>query len=156
MNALGLVLLLVGAILVVAEAHAPSGVFGVIGGAALIIGGVLAITALGGSTVLAIPVGLTLGVAAAGWTILATRAAAGSRGTRVRAGAEALHGRVGIARRWSDSAGQVFLDGALWRARHELLGADDEGIREGDSVVVERVSGLTLSVRRAEDWELIG
>jgi hypothetical protein len=26
---------------------------------------------------------------------------------------------------------------------------------EGDSVVVERVSGLTLSVRRAEEWELI-
>jgi membrane protein implicated in regulation of membrane protease activity len=30
-----------------------------------------------------------------------------------------------------------------------------EALREGDRVVVERVSGLTLSVRRAEEWELI-
>jgi membrane-bound ClpP family serine protease len=162
MNILGLVLLLIGAILVVAEAHAPSGVLGVVGGLALMVGGVIAIFALGGGAILALPVGLTLGVAGAGWTLLATRAAAGSRGTRVQAGAEALHGRIGVARRWSESAGQVFVDGALWRARHECFGADDEvidddeAIREGDAVVVERVSGLTLSVRRAEDWELIG
>jgi membrane-bound ClpP family serine protease len=162
MNILGLVFLLIGAILVVAEAHAPGGVLGVGGGLALMVGGVIAIFALGGGAILALPVGLTLGVAGAGWTLLATRAAAGSRDTRVRAGTEALHGRIGVARRWSESAGQVFVDGALWRARHECLGADDEVIdddeviREGDAVVVERVSGLTLSVRRAEDWELIG
>jgi membrane-bound ClpP family serine protease len=155
-DTLGLVLLLIGAILVVAEAHAPGGVLGLAGGLALMIGGVIAILALGGSAVLALPVGLTLGVAAAVWTLLATRAATRSRGTRVQAGAEALHGRIGVARRWSETAGQVFVDGALWRARHELLGLDDEAIHEGDSVVVERVSGLTLSVRRAEDWELIG
>lgn len=156
MNIPGLVLLLVGAILVVAEAHAPGGVLGVLGGMALMAGGIIVIFALGGGAILALPVGLVLGVAAAAWTVLATRTAAGSRGTRVQAGAEALHGRIGVARRWSESAGQVFVDGALWRARHEWLGADDEAIREGDAVVVERVSGLTLSVRRAEDWELIG
>ena len=31
---------------------------------------------------------------------------------------------------------------------------DDEALHEGDPVVVERVRGLTLSVRRADDWEL--
>jgi membrane-bound ClpP family serine protease len=155
-DTLGLVLLLIGAILVVAEAHAPSGALGLAGGLALMTGGVIVILALGGSAILALPVGLALGVAAATWTLLATRAAARSKGTRVRSGAEALHGRIGVARRWSETAGQVFLDGALWRARHELLGLEDEAIHEGDSVVVERVSGLTLSVRRAEDWELIG
>jgi membrane protein implicated in regulation of membrane protease activity len=31
---------------------------------------------------------------------------------------------------------------------------DPEELREGDPVVVERVQGLTLSVRRAEEWEL--
>lgn len=156
MNTLGPVLLLIGAILVVAEAHVPGGILGLFGGIALMAGGVIAIFALGGSAILALPVGLTLGVVAGGWTLLATRAAAGSRGTRVQAGAEALHGRIGIARRWSESAGQVFVDGALWRARHDLLGDEDEAIHEGDAVVVEQVSGLTLSVRRAEDWELIG
>ncbi|MDX6658097.1 MAG: hypothetical protein QOH62_2890, partial [Solirubrobacteraceae bacterium] len=33
----------------------------------------------------------------------------------------------------------------------------DEGapLHEGDPIVVERVNGLTLSVRPAEEWELI-
>jgi membrane protein implicated in regulation of membrane protease activity len=39
---------------------------------------------------------------------------------RAQAGAEALCGRVGVVRRWSDSAGQVFVEGALWRARHRM------------------------------------
>ena len=67
---------------------------------------------------------------------------------------EALPGRIGVVRSWDEPAGQVFVDGALWRARHEAL-PDDETIHEGDTVVVERVSGLTLSVRRAEEWELL-
>jgi membrane protein implicated in regulation of membrane protease activity len=87
---------------------------------------------------------------------VATRKAAGSRRARSQSGAEALCGRVGVVRRWSDSAGQVFVDGALWRARHEWADTDGEALHEGDPVVVERVSGLTLSVRRAEEWELIG
>jgi membrane protein implicated in regulation of membrane protease activity len=58
-------------------------------------------------------------------------------------------------RGWSEPAGQVFVDGALWRARHDWAGLDGAALREGDPVVVENVSGLTLSVRRAEDWELI-
>jgi membrane protein implicated in regulation of membrane protease activity len=156
MDILGLVLLLIGAALVAGEAHAPGGVLGVLGGIALMTGGIIVILALGGGAVLALPVGLALGVASVAWALLATRAVAGSKQGRIRAGSEALHGRVGVARRWSESAGQVFVDGALWRARHELHGIDDEAIKEGDAVVVERVSGLTLSVRRAEDWELIG
>jgi membrane-bound ClpP family serine protease len=156
MDLLGLALLLIGAILVVAEAHAPSGALGLAGGIALIAGGVVAITAWGGGAILAIPVGLALGLAATAWMVLAGRAVAGSRRTRNQAGVEALHGRIGVARGWSDSTGQVFVDGALWRARHELLDVDDQSIQEGDPVVVERVRGLTLSVRRAENWELIG
>jgi membrane-bound ClpP family serine protease len=155
MNLLGLVLLLIGAALVVAEAHAPGGVLGVAGGVALIAGGVIVIAALGGGAILAVPVGFALGAAAVAWGVVVRRAAAGVKGTRIRAGSEALQGRVGVARRWSESAGQVFVDGALWRARREWPELDEEEIREGDSVVIERVSGLTLSVRRAEDWELI-
>ncbi len=156
MSVLGPVLLLIGAILVVAEAHVPSGVLGVLAGLALMGGGVIAIFAVGGGAILALPVGLALGAAAGAWTLVATRAAASSRRTRVQAGTETLHGRIGVARRWSESKGQVFVDGALGRARHELLGLDDEAIHEGDPIVVERVRGLTLSVRRAEDWELTG
>jgi membrane-bound ClpP family serine protease len=155
MTALGFVLLLIGAMLVVAEAHMPGGVLGAAAGIALIAGGVIVIGALGGGAEFAIPVGVGLGAAAGGWALVATRKAAGSQRTRIKAGAESLCGRVGVVRRWSDSAGQVFVDGALWRARHEWEETDGEVLHEGDPVVVERVSGLTLSVRRAEEWELI-
>ncbi len=156
MTALGFALLLVGAILVVAEAHVPGGVLGVAGGAALIVGGIIVIAALGGGATLAVPVGVGLGAATGGWALVATRKAAGSRRVRIQAGAEALCGRIGVVRRWSDSAGHVFVDGALWRARRDWEGMDEQALHEGDRVVVERVRGLTLSVRRAEDWELIG
>jgi membrane-bound serine protease (ClpP class) len=58
-------------------------------------------------------------------------------------------------RRWGEPDGQVFIDGALWRARRRWAESDGEPLQEGDLVVVERVNGLTLSVRRAEEWELI-
>jgi len=155
MTTLGFALVLVGATLVVAEAHVPGVVLGIAGAAALVAGAVIVIASLGGGAALAVPVGVLLGAAAGGWALMMTRTAAGSRRVRVQAGAEALCGRVGVVRRWSESAGHVFVDGALWRARNEPAEADGEALHEGDSVVVERVSGLTLSVRRAEEWELI-
>jgi hypothetical protein len=33
--------------------------------------------------------------------------------------------------------------------------ADERALLEGEPVVVERVSGLTVSVRRAEEWEVL-
>lgn len=156
MTALGFALLLTGAMLMVAEAHLPGGVLGVAGGAVLVAGGIIVIAALGGGAALAVPVGVGLGAAAGGLAVVATRKAAGAQRVRIQAGAEALCGRVGVVRRWSDSAGQVFIDGALWRARHEWSDTEAEALHEGDPVVIERVSGLTLSVRRAEAWELIG
>src|SRR5450631_2804943 len=48
MTALGFALLLIGAIRVVAEAHVPGVLLGVSGGAALIAGGIIVISALGG------------------------------------------------------------------------------------------------------------
>jgi membrane-bound serine protease (ClpP class) len=155
MTALGFALLIMGAILVVAEAHVPGGMLGVAGGVALMAGGIIVIAALGGGATLAVPIGVALGVAACGGALVVTRTAAGSKGGRIHSGAEALCGRVGVVRRWSESAGQVFVDGALWRARHEWPETDGQALHEGDSVVVQRVSGLTLSVRRAEEWELI-
>ncbi len=155
MTALGIALLLVGAALVVAEAHVPGGVLGAAGGVALIFGGVLVIDAAGGSAALAVPVGIGLGAAACGWALVVTRKAAGVRRARIRGGSESLCGQVGVVRQWSEPAGQVFVDGALWRARHEWAESDDDALHEGDPVVVERVRGLTLGVRRADEWELI-
>jgi membrane-bound serine protease (ClpP class) len=155
MLALGLLLLLLGTFFVVAEMHAPSISLGLAGGTALAAGAVIAIAGLGGGAVLAVPVGIALASLVCAWLLAVARSASRSRGTRIQVGAEALCGRVAVVRRWSESAGQVFVDGALWRARHECLDDDEEAFREGESVMIERVSGLTLSVRRAEEWELI-
>jgi membrane-bound serine protease (ClpP class) len=68
-----------------------------------------------------------------------------------RTGGEGIVGHVGVVRHELEPVGQVFIDGALWRARPAW---DEGGLREGDPVVVEQINGLTLSVRRAEEWEL--
>ena len=72
---------------------------------------------------------------------------------RVRSGAEGMIGRVGEVRAAPAPLGQVFLDGALWRAR-QWAGDDETLLERGDPIVVERVDGLTLTVRRAEEWEV--
>src|SRR3954452_2356859 len=155
MTALGFALLLAGAALMVAEAHAPGGVFGVAGGLGLVVGGIVLIGALGGGAILAIPVAVGIGAVAVGWTLVATRKAATARRGRVQVGREALCGRIGVVRQWHEPAGQVFVEGALWRAQHDWAGREHSTLEEGDRVVVERVNGLTVMVRRAEDWELV-
>jgi membrane-bound ClpP family serine protease len=156
MTLIGFLLLLMGAALVVAEAHVPGGILGVAGGVALVAGGIVVIAALGGGAAVAVPVGIGLGAAAGGWTLVGARKATVAGRGRVQAGAEALRGRLGVVRRWSEPTGQVFVEGALWRATYDWPGPEEgEALREGDPIVVERVSGLTLCVRRADEWELI-
>jgi membrane-bound serine protease (ClpP class) len=155
MTTFGIVLLLLGLVLVIAEAHVPGGVFGVLGGVVLVAAVLVLAGAAGASAALAVPVGAALGLGAAAWGIVVARGVAGTRRARVRSGAEGLSGQVGVVRRWSEPDGQVFVDGALWRARHSWGPGEEDALREGDRVVVERVAGLTLCVRRAEEWELI-
>lgn len=156
MTALGVALLLVGGALLVAEAHIPGGVLAALGGVALVAGGVIVITVLGAGAAVAIPVGIGIGAAAGAWALVVSGKARSARRARVRAGTEALPGQIGVVRSWSEPGGQVFIDGALWRARQSWADTEEgERLREGDLVVIERVRGLTLSVRRAEEWELI-
>ena len=155
MTAVGFALLLVGAALMVAEAHAPGGVLGVAGGIGLVVGGIVLIGAVGGGAMLAVPVAVGIGGVAAAWTVIATRKAAGARRTRIQSGPEALCGRIGVVRQWHEPAGKVFVEGALWHAQHDWAGREQATLEQGDAVVVERVNGLTLIVRRAEDWELV-
>jgi membrane-bound serine protease (ClpP class) len=152
---LGLALLLLGIALIVAEAHVPGGVLGGAGAMALVAASVVTVIGLGAGAAVGAALALAVGAVAGGWALLAAGSVARVRRTRARSGAEALPGRVGVVRCWGEPGGQVFVDGALWRARQGW--ADGEGeLHEGDPVVVEDVRGLTLSVRRAEDWELIG
>jgi membrane-bound ClpP family serine protease len=155
MTALGIALLVIGAVVIVVEAHVPTlGLLGGPGVVALAVGTVLAVGGLGGGIVLAL-VTATL-VTAAGVAIvgLSVREGAAVRRRRIRTGAEGLIGRVGTVRSWGDPTGKVVVDGALWRARRSWSDDHEPELHAGDHVVVERLSGLTLSVRPAEDWEL--
>jgi membrane-bound ClpP family serine protease len=156
MTALGLLLLLLGATLVVVEAHVPSlGALAVPGVVALVVGSVLAVSGLGGGLALVTTAAAVLAFGSISGLAWIMRKGSAARRRRVRTGAESLIGRLGVVRSWGEPDGRVLLEGALWRAQRAWpgLGADAEVLREGDVVVVERLNGLTLSVRGADEWE---
>jgi membrane-bound serine protease (ClpP class) len=156
MTALGVSLLLVGAIMILIEAHVPTlGVLGGPGVVALGVGAVLAVLGLGGGVVLGVVAALLLAGAAGGVLALTVGKGIAVRRRRIRAGPESLIGHVGVVRSWDDRIGCVQVDGALWRARRSLLDDEDpDELHPGESVVVDRLDGLTVAVRRAEEWEL--
>jgi len=151
-EAIGVVLLILGIGLIIAEAHLPTlGLLGVAGVAALIGGGLLLFDVSGDgaseiSPVLVVVVALALGVP----LLFAGQRALAARHEPVRTGEEELIGSAGDVRQALDPIGQVFVQGALWRARVE---PGDAPIGVGDRVRVEAVNGLTLSVSPLESPE---
>jgi membrane-bound serine protease (ClpP class) len=156
MSELGLLLLVVGAALAVVEAHVPT--HGALGGTAVVTGAAglgLLLAGAGSAPAVAVAVALAAALVGGGYLWIVLHKALTARRARVRSGAEGLVGRVGEVRSAPAPLGQVFLDGALWRARLWSLEEDHDAVLErGDPIVVERVDGLTLTVRRAEDWEV--
>jgi membrane-bound ClpP family serine protease len=155
MTALGVALLVIGALVVTAEAHVPTlGLLGGPGVIAMTIGTALAVTGLGGGLVVVLIAAVLVAAAGVGGIGLSIQKGAAVSRRRVSTGAEGLIGRVGVVRRWTDAAGKVEVDGALWKARADWLNEQPAALHAGDSIVVERVRGLTLAVRPAEEWEL--
>lgn len=152
---LGLILMLLGAVLLVAEAHVPShGALATAAVPALTAGVVLTLAAAGaaaGTVVAGGVVVASVGLAVA-W-LLVVKSVAAHR-LAVRSGPPALTGRVATIRSVPAPIGQVAIDGALWRAR--MWDLDEEGapMAVGSAVVIESVDGLTLTVRPAEEWEV--
>ena len=148
-EAIGVVLLILGIGLIIAEAHLPTaGLLGLGGVGSLIAGGLLLFdTGSGGtsvSPVLVVAVALALG----GATIFIGGKALAARHRPVATGEEELVGSTGVVRRTIDPVGQVFLDGALWRARAVEA---SEPIEVGYRVRVEALEGLTLAVSPLPD-----
>jgi membrane-bound ClpP family serine protease len=155
MSAIGILLVLVGAALIVAEAHTPT--YGLLGtGAALAlasgIGLLVAGAGLGAAAVVAAM--LSAAVFTAVLMAVVVRKGLATRALRPRGGADGLVGRLGEVRVAPEPTGQVFVDGALWRARLWAL-EEPRPLAPGDPVVVENVNGLTLTVRPAEEWEVL-
>lgn len=150
---LGLVLVVVAVLLVLAEAHLTTG--GVIASVALValVSGVTLLLIGAGAGLVAVlaVAGCVLAASFAGLLVVG-RSLLSTRRLRPRSGTEAMVGHVGVIRS-GGSAARVFIDGGLWRARPSLL-EEESALHDGDRVVVERVNGLTLGVRKAEEWEL--
>lgn len=153
MLAIGLVLVLVAVLLVLVEAHVSTR--GLIAGVALValLSGVTLLSIGAGAgliTVLAVATGV-LGASLAGLVVIG-RSLVSVRSLRPLSGTEAMIGHMGVVHA-GDPVAQVFIDGGLWRAQCSLP-EQESALHDGDRVVVERVTGLTLGVRKAEEWEL--
>ena len=147
MFTLGLLLVVLGAALMAAEAHVPS--FGALGFGAVVsfaAGIALLLSAAGSATLVAVFGAVAAALVGLLFLVVLVRK---GMATRRLGASNTLVGRVGIAR----APDCVFVDGALWRAR--LWDLEDEApLERGDPVVVEYVNGLTLTVRPAEKWEV--
>ena len=142
------VIALLGVALLIAELLLPTGgVLALLGAAGLVAGGVIALTADSGSSASdwAGPALITLGVLSiVSFYFVTRKVLAAHREGPVRAGREELIGAAAEVRTSLDPEGQVWIEGALWRAR---LAGGGEPPRPGDRVTVEAVEGLTLKVR---------
>lgn len=155
MSTLGVVLVLVGAALMVAEAHVAShGVLGTGAAFALALGVALTLSGAGAPAAAVLGTGVAIGAASLALAYVLLVKSLATRRIAQRNGPRALLGRVATVRTVPAPVGQVALDGALWRCR---LWEDEEAaaLAEGSAVVVEAVDGLTLTVRPAEEWEVV-
>ena len=135
-------------VLMLAELLLPTGgLLAGLGAIGLIVAGIVAVTADAdtAATEYIGPALITLGVLSGITFYFVTRKVlAAHRDEPVRTGAEELVGSRAEVRTPLDPDGQVWAEGALWRARL----ADGGGpVRPGDRVVIEAIDGLTLVVR---------
>jgi membrane-bound serine protease (ClpP class) len=139
---------LLGVALLLAELLlSTGGILAALGAAGLIAGGVLALTTDADSSASdwAGPALITLGVlSAVSFYFITRKVLEAHREMPVRAGHEELIGAPAEVRTSLDPEGQVWIEGALWRAR---LSGDGAPPRPGDRVTVEAIEGLTLVVR---------
>jgi membrane-bound serine protease (ClpP class) len=145
MTELAIALLVVALLLFIAEAHAPTTILGLLGVGALVGAGFAWRDAGHDLPVAAI---VAAGVLLAAFIIFASRKAlAAHRDEPVRTGSEELVGSVGEVREPLDPEGQVFIAGALWKARTTGQGE----AKLGNRVRVRSVDGLTLEVEPVAD-----
>jgi membrane-bound serine protease (ClpP class) len=144
-TAAGVILLIVGVGLIIAEAHlATSGVLGVVGVIALAASGLLLYDTDAEGFDVSAPLVIGVAVVLGALLAIAVKKVVEARRNPVWTGEEELPGEEGDVRVALDPVGQVFVHGALWRAEP----VDGSGpIPAGVRVRVESVDGLTLKVR---------
>src|ERR671919_1345623 len=147
----GVLLLVLATALIIAEAHlATGGLLGLAGVGALIASSLLLYDtdsdAFGVSPPIVVAAAALLGALLA---FVVQRVVAAHQDA-ARTGWEEMVGAVGEVRAPLDPVGQVFVEGALWRA---IAATDEKAITIGNRVRVESVDGLTLMVRSVTGGE---
>jgi membrane-bound serine protease (ClpP class) len=150
-NFVGVLLLVLGIAMLIAEAHfGTHGILGFSGVAALVAAGLLlyntGTSAFEISPWVVIAVALILG----GGLGFAAQRAIRARRLPKRTGWEELVGAVAEVRQPLDPLGQVYLQGALWAARLRGDAARRQPATIGSRVRVDSVEGLTLQVSPLE------
>jgi membrane-bound serine protease (ClpP class) len=135
---------LLGIALLAGELLLPTGgVLAVLGALGMMAGGVLALESDSGGSDVVGPALIALGALSLIAFYFITRKVIAAHERPPLTGAEELTGAVAEVRSTLDPEGQVWIEGALWRAR---LGHADGPLGPGDRVRVEAVEGLTLVV----------
>jgi membrane-bound serine protease (ClpP class) len=135
----------IGTALLVAELLlSTGGVLAALGALGLIAGGVLALDSNSNAADYVGPALIALGVLSLVAFYFITRKVIEAHEVPVRTGSEELVGALAEARSTLEPDGQVWIEGALWRAR---LAGGIGRVGLGDRVRVEAVEGLTLVVR---------
>lgn len=142
-NALGVLMLVLAAILFLVEVFTPGiGVAAVGGTASLVLGGLFLFRGgFGVDLEVLVPMAVVVG----GGTMLAGRLAWRTRRLAPTTGPGAFLDSVAVARSVSGTSGQAFVQGAWWNVRTR-----GEQLREGATVRVVDVEGLDLVVEEQE------
>jgi membrane-bound serine protease (ClpP class) len=150
-TAAGILLLVLGVGLIIAEAHLPThGILGGVGILALAFSGLLLFNTDSDAYEVSVPVVIVVALLLGGFMAFAVQKVVQARRNPVITGWEEMVGAVGEVREPIDPIGQVFVRGALWRASlADGAGVDaaSEALERGVRVRVESVEGLTLRVR---------
>jgi membrane-bound serine protease (ClpP class) len=140
-----IVIAAVGAGLMLLELLTPTGgVLAVLGALGLVVSGVVAIATDADVADYVGPSLIALGVLAAVAFFVITPKILKAQRDRVHTGWEELVGREAHVRSRLDPVGQIWVEGALWKAR---VGDGEPPADVGVRVLIEAVDGLTLLVR---------
>jgi membrane-bound serine protease (ClpP class) len=150
-TAAGILLLVLGVGMIIAEAHLPThGILGGVGVLSLVLSGLLLFNTDSDAYEVSVPVVIAVGLLLGGFMAFAVQKVVQARRNPVITGWEEMIGAQGVVREPVDPVGLVFVQGALWRASL-ADGAGDGGdggaLERGVRVRVESVEGLTLRVR---------
>ncbi|WP_022727294.1 NfeD family protein [Fodinicurvata sediminis] len=144
-NLTGFALLLLGLILMVGEAFAPSfGVLGIGGVAAFVLGGTLLFdSSMPGYEISPWTIGVMTLISVL-LLIIVLRMAIRSHRRPIQAGAEEMIGQQAEVLKWSGGKGYIFVHGERWKA------VCDEPLKKGQTVEILTLDGLTAQVRSIE------